>query len=262
MAAERELVVQNLAYATLDALRAAVAVDLCAYLHVASGDSPQLYLRSPDLSSMTAAEAFDVFTSLRDALGAGAPAAPAPDGDRMRMGRYDAVAVRSGGPSSRGVFVVGRVDDPLTEGELAVVEQLGSAAGVACHAVEELAAGGGPAIEGSLELLGVAVRIDDGTAHADVSFATAGADVARGEADAATTSEAVALATIGALSPARKLAGVSEGSVAGETVTIVLVRDEEELPSVGAVLAGNDSVRAAAIATARAVAGGRPPAST
>jgi hypothetical protein len=99
---ERALVVQHLAYAALDALRVVVPLDLCAYLHVTDGDGPQLYLRTPDLSSMTAAQAFDVFTALRDAV----------DGDeattsRCRIGRFDAVAIRTKGPRSSGVFVVG-----------------------------------------------------------------------------------------------------------------------------------------------------------
>src|SRR3954462_10654640 len=62
------LLVQQVAYAGLDALRAALPLDLCAYLHTTADAGPQLYLRAPDLSQLEATDAFNLFSALRDTL--------------------------------------------------------------------------------------------------------------------------------------------------------------------------------------------------
>jgi hypothetical protein len=118
-----------LAYAALDAMRLAMPLDLCAYLHVVDGEGPQLYLRAPDLSAMTPTEAFDVFVAMREALDG--------DGGRCLLGGFEAVAVRTAGPVSRGVFVAGRRGGELEKDELEVVDELGAAMGDAFHVVED-----------------------------------------------------------------------------------------------------------------------------
>src|SRR3954466_12751720 len=67
-ATELGVLVQRVAYAGLDALRAALDLDLCAYLHTTTDAGPQLYLRAPDLSKLDATDAFNLFTVLRDTL--------------------------------------------------------------------------------------------------------------------------------------------------------------------------------------------------
>lgn len=242
MSSERELVVQTLAYAALDALRYAIPLDLCAYLHVVDGDGPQLYLRSPDLSSMTAAEAFDVFTALRDSLGEASG-----EGERVRIGRYDAVAVRSSGARSRSVFVVGREDSPLDDAEVALIDDMCAAMSLATHTVEDT----GPATAPALSAIGV--RLDGGLARAELSFTLPTGVTVSGAADAPATTDAVALATIDALAPGRKLGEVTEGLVSGERVMIALVRDDEGRAAIGTAVVANDPLRAAAVATANAV---------
>ena len=53
--ADPGLFVQRIVYAGLDAVRTVAALDLCAYVHAATGFGPQLYLRAPDLSYSHAA---------------------------------------------------------------------------------------------------------------------------------------------------------------------------------------------------------------
>lgn len=248
MTSERELVVQTLAYAALDTLRFAIPLDLCAYLHVVEGDGPQLYLRTPDLSTMSAAQAFDVFTALRDTLDG------EDDTESRRIGSYDAVAIRSAGARSQGVFVVGRDDDPLDDAERAVIEDMCAAMSLAAHTLED-----DTSARGAAELSAVGVRIDDGVARAELSFTLPGGRTVSGVGDAPSTTDAVALAAIDALDgrdglDARyKLGEVTEGTISGERVMIVLVRDENDRASIGTALVGNDPVRAAAAATAAAL---------
>ena len=247
MSSERELVVQTLAYAALDVLRYAIPLDLCAYLHVVDGDGPQLYLRAPDLSSMTAPQAFDVFTALRDTLGeSDAPG----DGERVRIGRYDAIAVRSTGARSRSVFVVGREDSPLDDTEIALIDDMCAAMSLATHTVEDT---GSAATTTAPVLSAIGVRLDDGVARAELSFTLPTGVTVSGAADAPATTDAVALAALDALAPGRKLGEVTEGLVSGERVMIALVRDDESRATIGTAVVANDPLRAAALATANAV---------
>src|SRR5207245_1178634 len=62
------LLLQELVYAGLDAVRAAIPVDLCAYLHESLDEGPQLFLVTPDLGTIDPTEAFNLFSALRDTL--------------------------------------------------------------------------------------------------------------------------------------------------------------------------------------------------
>lgn len=240
MRRDRALVVQDLAYAALDALRATERVDLCAYLHILDGDGPQLYLRAPDLASMTAAQAFDVFTALRDAVDQAAEAAT-----RCRIGRFDAVAVRSVGERSSGVFFVGREGEPLAEERVATVESVCRALGQACQLVEE-AAPDGPIPPSPVAR--VDVSVGDGAVEATVVVLVDGGERdGRGRAPA--TLEAVANAALDAAAPDVKLGGVADADVAGERVVAVLLRTADDRTLLGSALADGDPVRATAVAT-------------
>src|SRR5437870_3766656 len=66
--ADAGVMLQDIVYAGLEALRAAIPLDLCAYLHATEDQGPQLFLGSPDLGSIDSTEAFSLFSALRDAL--------------------------------------------------------------------------------------------------------------------------------------------------------------------------------------------------
>src|SRR5579871_3477626 len=132
--------VQDLAYAGLDALRAMVPLDLCAYLHVSSALGPQLYLRAPDLVALNPTEAFDLFSSLRDILASAEPGV-----SRAQVTRFQSVTVLTAGQASRSLFVFGRSEDPLSDDEQTLAAGLCRAVGIAAHAVE---ASTSPPVEG------------------------------------------------------------------------------------------------------------------
>ncbi|HEX2850619.1 MAG TPA: hypothetical protein VHN98_08700, partial [Acidimicrobiales bacterium] len=213
---EQSLVVQTLAYAALDALRLAIPLDLCAYLHEADGAGPQLYLRAPDLSSLDASKAFDLFTALRDAL----DRITDDDAPTTTVAGFRASAVVTRGTASRGLFVLGRRETALDPREAAAAEEIGRAMGDACHTIEAA----GDSRSGTPEPRSVGVQVTDGVVRATVTLATrTGRVEGRGEARA--TGDAVAGAVLDAVAPDVKLADVTEGTVAGERIVLVLVRD-------------------------------------
>lgn len=138
---EVDLSVQELVYAGLEALEAAISIDLCAYLHVSGDFGPQLFLSSPALATLDPAQAFDLFCALRDALDWSAMNV-GEDGtsDRVvEVAGYSALTVATSGPNSRSIHAVGRTGRPLMDQERAVAIRLARALGTACHRLETAA---------------------------------------------------------------------------------------------------------------------------
>src|SRR5438445_1495008 len=182
------LLIQDVAYAGLDALRAAFPLDLCAYLHAPEEGGPQLYLRAPDLSSMDAGEAFALFSALRDTLDAGH------DHDvPIDVGGFEGVAISTRGPTSRGLYVVGRRTPPLTANEQLLAGRLCRSLGAVGHALEA----GTPAAETRRERpqVRLAVEVGDGEARAEASISVGG-EVRIGQGEAPAPIRAVALAVL------------------------------------------------------------------
>lgn len=228
-------------YAGLEALRAAIPLELCAYLHATGDLGPQLYLGAPQLSQMDATEAFSLFSALRDALG------DEHDGDEiMLLGGYLAVAVSTRGWHSRGLHVVGRRAASLAEHEREVVIRLSRALGAVCHAVEGVTEGAGPSAAPArvvVELAGEATR-----AEVVVPF---GGELRAGAAEAPSALRAVALAVIDAIDHSLKLAEATEGEIGTERAVLALLSDERGRSALGAALsgAGTDPLQATAAAT-------------
>src|SRR6266567_3020020 len=130
--ADAGVMVQDIVYAGLEAIRAAVPLDLCAYLHATEDQGPQLFLGSPDLGSIDPTEAFSLFSALRDALHD-----PHEADETMLLGGYLAVAVSSEGPVSRGLHVVGRKEMPFEDAERETVARLARAVGSIVHSLEQ-----------------------------------------------------------------------------------------------------------------------------
>src|SRR3954468_15514080 len=170
------IAVQNVAYSGLDALLTAVPVDLCAYLHVGQQLGPQLYLRRPTLAGLDPADAFRLFSALRDQL------EDAPDGDsRMKIDAFDAFVVASAGPHSRGLWVAGRRDETLTDDDAATVGGLGRAIMQVCHAAETASVARTPSV-----VLRVAVETVSSSMRATVTVEHEGAErIGHGDASAA-----------------------------------------------------------------------------
>ena len=257
------LMIQDVAYAGLDALRASFPLDLCAYLHAAEGAGPQLYLRAPDLSSLDANQAFELFGALRDTLDAGY------DHDvPVDVGGFEGVAISTRGSRSRGLYVVGRRTPPLTANEQLIAGRLCRALGTVGHAVEaavpadaaesaaspyEPVAAEQPeeAFRHESVPVRLSVEVGDGEARAEAAVPFRG-EVRTGTGEGPSPVRAVALAVIDAIEPGCKLVHADDGEVGGEEVVLVVVR-EGERQAVGAALPQGDTLQAVADATRDAV---------
>lgn len=136
-----DLSVQEVIYAGLEALGAAIPLDLCAYLHLAGATGPQLFLGTPPLSSLDGARAFDIFCELRDVLDrprwhVEASGTHADGTDVLSVSGFEVITVTTTGADSRGIHAFGRrgaeIEDPA---RLAAV-RLAHALGVATHRLE------------------------------------------------------------------------------------------------------------------------------
>jgi hypothetical protein len=238
---ERALVQQRVVYAGLDALRLVLAPDLCACLYSGRGQSPQLYLRAPELATLSATEAFTLFGGLRDLL----EATDISDAGGTVAG-YTAITRATSGEASRAVWAVGRWDGSFDAYEEEVADGLVKAAGAVAHAIDEAAAPDEAtgAIRISLDAHGERV-------HAQVWVPVAGS-VHTAAADGPSPTTAVANATLATVNPALKLGSVAEDVIDGERAVLVLVRDASGHAGLGSALCGDDLLRAVATAAYRA----------
>jgi len=246
--ADAGLVVQDIVYAGLEALRAAIPLDLCAYLHVSQNQGPQLFLGAPDLASIEPTEAFGLFTALRDAL-----QDPHEGDETMLLGGYLAIAVSSEGPQSSGLHVVGRRETPFEPEEREVIGRLAGALGRLIHATEQPPATHTQQEPGAMPIR-VAVEMLSDRARAEVS-APFGEEIRTGTGEAPTASRAVALAVIDAVDVTLKLRDTAEDDVGGERAVLVLLSDQGDRLSLGAALidlTASDALRATASAALEA----------
>jgi hypothetical protein len=124
-------------YAGLDALRASVLLDLCAYVHQVEGGGHQLWLRAPELGSLDEEEANELLTRLRALLEE--LTADGPRESAVELCGFTGWAVASLGPHSRGLHVMGRDSGPVAQldaHEREVVSRLGRALAAVHHALE------------------------------------------------------------------------------------------------------------------------------
>lgn len=239
------LAVQSVAYAGLDTLLLAVPLDLCAYLHVGEELGPQLYLRRPTLGALDPAEAFQLFSSLRDLLDD-----PAPDLTDAKVATFDAAVLRSSGMRSRGLWVVGSQTGPLSSPQLEVARAVGENVMALCHAAEALRADAPSPVAASVER--VAVETTEAGLKAEVSVIGA-AGVGNGSGTASSALAAVAVATLDAIGSGRKLVAAEEDGIGETRVVLVLTMDDAGELSIGSAIAEGGPLAAAADATLRAV---------
>src|SRR2546422_11342490 len=114
----------------LDALCAALPLDLCGYVHVSDGTGPRVALRTPEPGRVDAAQVFDLVTATTPLM------ARAPIESPIRAGGFVGLAVATAGPRSRGVHVVGRRGHGLSRGHRRMAVMLARAFGGLCHRLE------------------------------------------------------------------------------------------------------------------------------
>jgi len=242
------LLIQDLIYVGLDALRAASPLDLCAYLHVREGEGPQLYLSTPDLASVDPSEAFSLFSSLRDLL-----EHEHHGDDTVLLGGFFAAAVSTAGPSTRGLFVIGRREAALEPEQRDGLIRLAGRLGSLVHRLEGAPRTGAPVSGASPIPVRVAVETAGALARAEIT-ASFGDEVRAGTAEASTPARAVASAVIDVVDGSLKLIEAGEGEIGGERAVMVLLADQWDRRAVGAALIAEtvDALRATAIAALEA----------
>lgn len=235
------LLVQRLVYAGLEALRAAVPLDLAAYLHEAPDQGPQLFLGAPTLADIEPTAAFNLFAALRDGLGVDR------DGEDLDVPGYRAIAITTGGPVSRGVHVLGRRHDAIAPAQRDTLVRLVRSFAALGHDVEQ-APPDAPA-RTHPSAVRVAVETIPGGARATVEVRATGETVIQ-TAEASGTARAVAAAAVACIDPGLKVIEAGEEHIGGARAVLALIGGSDGRQMLGAALLDEqtDSLRAAAVA--------------
>jgi hypothetical protein len=244
------LALQELIYSCLDEVRRAVPLDLCAYLHAGEGHAPQLYLRAPELSELDPAEAFDLFTAMRDLLDQGRY-----DAVVAHVAGFSGIAVPSRNETSYGLFLLGRRGAELDDEEQARAAALARVVGSMLHRIARA-----QPVKVDEEPTQLSVEVVDGVAEADVRVQLGG-EVREGHGEAPSSALAVARAVVAAAGGDVTVGSPGDVKVDGDRVVVVVASNGEGVKAVGAVMQGADHLQAVAAATLAAVRSLRRPAS-
>jgi hypothetical protein len=251
MAADTNILQQDLVYAGLDAILATLPLDLCAYLHAAVDGGPQLYMRRPDLAAMDPSDAFDLFTALRHTLDAGR------DVDAIiTIGGFNALAVTTQGAVSAGLHVVGRRGGALSDEEQRVASGLCRSLGTASNALDAAMHGDDDSARDVVPVatpLRITVSIEGAEPEVEVTLAL-GSDVLVGRASDPSPAAAVVLAVLDAVGHDAQLTRAGEGRIGDELVLVVELTDGRGRRAFGVSERGKDPLQSSAQATLDAVA--------
>jgi hypothetical protein len=243
-------VTDDLIYAGLEALQAALPVGLCAYVHKRLDEAPSLFMVSPSMAETDPNEAFALFSELREAVDTAA------EGQDVALGGFLATLMSTRGPRSRGLHVVGRRTARLDVGERAIFERLARGIGTAVHVLESARARSSMTAGQPLR---VSVDLLEGRARAEVVLAMPDDELRTGAAESSSAGRAVVSAVLDAVDTSLKVVETTEGSIGGERAMLVLLTDQLERTALGAALVARDGDALQATASATLDAARRLP---
>jgi hypothetical protein len=235
-----ERVLHSLVHAGLDQLEGTTPLDLSAYLHLPRYDEPTLYLRKPELGTLTPTRAYRLFSRFVQAVRGGA------NEGTFTQDALVAIYLRTPGPLSDGMHVLGRESAVIDSSALPSLRSTARTFATICNQFAgtptDLAA---PRLVVELGDEGTTVHVVSG--HAD--------DERSGRATAADAQEAVVRAVLEASASDLAYREAREVTVENGRAVLVVLTDGTGEPRPGFVVSGDDVLQATATATVRAING-------
>jgi hypothetical protein len=232
-------VLHSLVNAGLDQLDAIASLDVSAYLHLPRYDEPTLYLRRPELASLTPTRAYRLFSRLVQAVRGGA------NEGTFTQDALVAIYLRTPGQLSDGVHVIGRENAVI---ESSTLPPLRTSARIFATISNQFAAGT------PTDLATPRLMVELGEEGTTVT-ASGADDDATGSATADDAQEAVVRAVLQATRSDYAYREAREVTVENGRAVLVVLSDESGAPRPGFVVSGEDVLQATATATVRAITG-------
>jgi hypothetical protein len=235
-----ERVLDSLVHAGLDQLEATTPLDLTAYLHLPRYDEPTLFLRRPELGTLTPTRAYRLISRIVQAVRGGATEGT------FTQDSLIAVFLRTPGSISDGLHVLGRESGVLDSSALPALRTTARTFSTICN---QFAAG----TPTDLETPRLVVELGDAGTTVHVSAPTGEGHT--GVATATEAQEAVVRAVLQASESDFGFREAREVPVENGRAVLVVLTDENGAPRPGFVVSGDDVLQATASATVRAIAG-------
>jgi hypothetical protein len=233
-----EHVLQSLVDAGLDQLGAATRLGLLAYLHLPRRDDPVLFMRTPELTTLSPTRAYRLFGRFGQAARSSA-AEGAFEQDGLAC-----VFVRTVGTASDGLHLLGRTGAALSDHDVVALRPVARTFAAICN---QFAAG--PPDDGVPRLV---IELTETSTTVQVS-----GDNRLGSATATSSDpqEAVVRAILAAADSPLKYRSAREVTVDTQRAVLVILADVEGTPHPGFVLSDDEVLHSTAAATLRAIAG-------
>jgi hypothetical protein len=233
-------VLHSLVHAGLDQLDSAVPLDVSLYLHLPRYDEPTLFLRRPELATLTPTRAFRLFSRIVHAMRAGSAEGT------FTQDSMVAVYLRTEGQVSDGLHVFGRDNAVIDASALPTLRTTARTFATICN---QFAAGT------PTDLVTPRLVVELGDHGTTVRIAPNAGDDRTGEATATDAQEAVVRAVLQASHSDLRYREAREVLVDNGRAVLVVLTDETGTPRPGFVVSNDDMLQATATATVRAIAG-------
>lgn len=234
-----ERVLHSLVEAGLDQLAAVGRLDLVAYLHLPRHDEPVLFLRKPDLATLSPTRAYRLFARFIQASRAGT------NEGTFTQDAMVAVFVRTPGAASDGVHFVGRTDGVIDQADLPALRATTHTFAAICN---QYVAG----TPHDLVTPRLVIELGDGGTTVHVAPSTG---LRAGRSMAADPQEAVVRAVLDAANSSLGYRDAREVLLGDERAVLVVLVAPDGTPRPGFVVSEDDLLQSTATATMRALAG-------
>lgn len=234
-----ERVLHSLVDAGLDQLAAATKLDLLAYLHLPNDDQPVLFLRKPDLATLSPTRTYRLFSRFVHAVRAGALEGTFTQDDTIT------VFLRSPGTTSTGVHFLGRHGAIIDPSSLPVLRTTTHTFATICNQY----VAGTPT-----DLLTPRLVVELNDRGTTVHVASTG-DLGSGRGMSTDPQEAVVRAVLDASGSTLAYRDAREVVLGDERAVLVVLAEDDGRPHPGFVVSDDDLLQSTAAATMRALAG-------
>jgi hypothetical protein len=234
-----ERVLHSLVDAGLDQLASTTKLDLLAYLHLPRFDEPVLFLRKPDLSTLSATRAYRLFARFLQATRSGA------DEGTFTQDATVTVFLRTPGTTSDGIHFLGRTEGVIDPASLPSLRTTTHTFATICNQY----VAGTPT-----DLTTPRLVVELGDQGTTVHVAP-GADIGGGKAMADDPQEAVVRAVLAASNSPLTYRDAREVILGDERAVLVVLSGANGTPHPGFVFSDDDLLQSTAAATMRAITG-------
>ncbi len=237
----RQQALRNMVDASFELIEADHEVALAAYLHVAIGDEPLLFLHRPAFSTLTPTTAFRLFHQIAQLSNASDPAGA------FALEDWSGIYLRSSGERSDGIHLFARTGQPYETNAVERLVRTSTASASVIHQVETAH------LSSDLPAVRLVVEVEDAKTTVECSMTSLDGVLRTGRGSAVVAEEAVVRAVLDAVGSSLRFDAFATVPIDAEQAVLTTLTETDGTPKFGLAVGGSDHLSTAALSALRAL---------